>query len=165
MAASTRSLWLIDGYNVLRVSLQNGREGHDTRSWWTEERRRTLLELAARLPEPQAEVWVVFDGQHLTEPRVKGISHKQDELLPRRAGPESVGCVFAPSADVWILQALKARRARRNAQAAKPGCTLRALVVTADRPLASRSRQLGAEIITTGSFVERCRGNLRGSVT
>jgi hypothetical protein len=148
---SAACLWLVDGYNVLRVSMPTGSEEGSLRPWWTAERRTALLELAARLPEPQAEVWVVFDGKHLTEPRTQAVP-RTSTALPSRApalgpGPRSVGCVFAPSADEWIVQALKARDGRSGTA-----------VVTADRPLASRSRALGAEIVSTGRFVERCAG-------
>jgi hypothetical protein len=101
---------------------------------------------------------VVFDGKHLTESRSQALPRSASEPLPLAEGPESVGCVFAPSADEWIVQALKARR---TATAARPGGGLSAsvvTVVTADRPLASRSRALGAEIVSTGRFVERCAG-------
>ena len=161
---STRSLWLIDGYNVLRVSMPTGSQDGAERPWWTADRRTALLELAAHLPEPQAEVWVVFDGKHLTESRSQALPRSASEPLPLAEGPESVGCVFAPSADEWIVQALKARR---TATAARPGDGLSAsvvtvvtgvTVVTADQPLASRSRALGAEIVSTGRFVERCAG-------
>ncbi len=159
---SAACLWLVDGYNVLRVSMPTGSEDGSLRPWWTAERRTALLELAARLPEPQAEVWVVFDGKHLTEPRTQAVPRTSTALPSRapalRPGPRSVDCVFAPSADEWIVQALKARDGRSGTAAARPGCGLGAAVVTADRPLASRSRALGAEIVSTGRFVERCAG-------
>ncbi len=155
---STRSLWLIDGYNVLRVSMPTGSEDDAERPWWTADRRTALLELSAHLPERQADVWVVFDGKHLTESRSQAVPRTSGEPLSRAQGAGSVGCVFAPSADEWIVHALKARRASRDAAAARPGCGLGAAVVTADRPLASRSRALGAEIVSTGRFVERCAG-------
>ena len=170
MGNSTKSLWLIDGYNVLRVSLAAGREDREGRDepppWWTADRRDALLELAARLPEPRAEVWVVFDGKHLTEPQTRALARSQGEpLSQKRNGPAAVGCVFAASADEWILRTLKAHVATHGAPDAKPAHAARAFVVTADRPLASRSRHLGAEIVSTGHFVERCGGDRRETAT
>jgi hypothetical protein len=158
---ATRSLWLVDGYNVLRVSLSPEVAGQP---WWTEDRRRLLIELASRLPErlpaAAAEIWVVFDrrrragdpDERATEVEVSAALASPD------SGPASPHCVFATSADEWIIRALKAQRTDSGLGPARAPRTARRVVVTADRRLASRSRHHGAEIVTTGSFVALCGG-------
>ena len=132
LEGSARSLWLVDGYNVLRVSLPSSRAGHDAGAWWTADRRNALLELAARLPEPRAQVWVVFDGARP--------SPAED------SSSSAVKQVFAPSADEWLLQRV------RETQSSGP-----VAVVTGDRRLAARARHRGALIVSPGEFVARCR--------
>ena len=53
------SLWLVDGFNVLCAALLGGR---DRGEWWTASRRAEVVALAERFEEPDAEIWVVFDG-------------------------------------------------------------------------------------------------------
>lgn len=139
MAAGT--LWLIDGYNVLRVSLSETGAAESDR-WWTAGRRQELIELAGGLAAPADEVCLVFDAQHLSQPR--------EEPSGAPAGPASqpaLRCVFAPSADDWIVAELRARA----------DSFARRVVVSADRKLANRARDRGAEIVSTGSFVALCR--------
>lgn len=133
METSPRS-WIVDGYNVLRVSLSPpGAE-----SWWCEERRAVLCTLASQLPYPSEAITLVFDAKHLTEPQVQ----------PAAEGTRArVRQVYAPSADEWILKALKQRRDLE-----------RTVVVTGDRPLADRARHRGAEIMPTDAFVALCGG-------
>jgi predicted RNA-binding protein with PIN domain len=137
-----RGLWLIDGYNVLRVSLapEPAKPGSPV-LWWTEERRRALADLASRLDEQAQEIVLVFDARHLEQPQIdtQGFHHRQDGR---------VRVVFAPSADAWIVSAVRERRADFE----------NVLVVTADRALGNRARSRGAEIVSTGRFVERCGG-------
>jgi len=126
-AGSEPSIWLLDGFNVLHAGPLGGR---DRSEWWTEPRRDELLEIAARFDDRSAEVWVVFDGPHETEAR--------DEAH----GPHPV---FAPSADAWLLERVRA--------ADDPS---RIAVVTADRKVADRARHLGARVYSPHDFLARC---------
>jgi predicted RNA-binding protein with PIN domain len=127
-AGGSPRIWLVDGYNVLCAGVLGVR---DRRRWWSEENRGQLLELAARFDDAGAEVWVVFDGDRDS------------------AGPEMprLRVVFAAPADDWLLAAVKERAAA--AQVA---------LVTADRSLAERARQRGAQIVPPRDFVRRCLG-------
>ena len=77
---------------------------------------------------------MVFDARQLNEPIA-------EPRAPR------MQLVFAPSADEWIVATLKQWAGSR-----------RAVVVTADRPLADRARHRGAEIVATDAFVALCTG-------
>lgn len=121
-----RQRWLVDGFNVLHVAILQGRSRG---AWWRGEGRRQLLERAGRFAEPDAEVWVVFDGPRAPADAPEG--------RPR--------VVFAPSADAWLLREVGA--------APEPG---RLTVVTADRSLADRARHRGAQVVSPREFLERC---------
>jgi predicted RNA-binding protein with PIN domain len=121
-------LWLVDGFNVLHAAVLKGR---DRREWWRGPARARVLDLASGLPDADAEVWVVFDGEDPDEAA---------ELPPR------VRQVFAPSADDWLV-----RRVKETPRGAPVS------VVTADRELAARARHHGAEIVSPRAFAERCR--------
>jgi len=126
--AVARTSWLVDGFNVIQVGLL---AGGDRTAWWGPARRAELLERAGRLEDPEAEIWVVFDG----------LRPAQDEAAQdRRARP-----VFAPSADAWLLERLRA--------APDPA---QVRVVTADRRLAERARRRGARVVAPGEFLARC---------
>ena len=123
-------VWLVDGYNVLCTGLLGG---HDRSDWWSEARREELLALLAGfdgLGGADAEIWVVFDGAR--EPTGTG----------EREG--SVRVVFAPSADEWLIEQVRA-----HAEVA---------VVTADRKLAGRARHHGARVVSPREFLRRCKG-------
>jgi hypothetical protein len=123
---ASADVWLVDGFNVLCAGVLGGR---DRSAFWTEAGRREVLERAARFDDPDARVVVVFDG-----PR--------PAAAPAGHVPETV---FAPSADAWILGAL--RESGRG----------QATVVTADRRLASRARHRGAQVVAPLAFLARCR--------
>ena len=133
-----RKLWIVDGYNVLRVSLSPSAEA----SWWTEERRTALTAIASRLPYPDDEIILVFDARHLSEP-ITSVPEPLDDS-PRPL----VRHVFAPSADEWIVSRLKHWDNTREP-----------VVVTADRPLRDRARHRGAEIVATDAFLALCGRN------
>jgi len=126
-APAEPSIWLLDGFNVLHAGPLGGR---DRSEWWTGPRRDELLELAARFDDRSAEVWVVFDGPREADAR--------DDLR----GPHSV---FAPSADAWLLERVRA--------AEDPS---RIAVVTADRKVADRARHRGARVYAPRDFLARC---------
>ncbi|MBW2290344.1 MAG: NYN domain-containing protein [Deltaproteobacteria bacterium] len=121
------SIWLLDGFNVLHAGPLGGR---DRSEWWTATRRDELLEIAARFDDRSAEVWVVFDGPREADPR--------DDT----SGPHPV---FAPSADAWLLERVRA--------ADDPG---RIAIVTADRKVADRARHRGARVYSPRDFLSRC---------
>ena len=126
------SIWLLDGFNVLHAGPLGGRDRSD---WWTEPRRNELLDLVGRFDDPRAEVWVVFDGPH-AERAGRGDARGQAQR-PR--------CVFAQSADEWLLARVRA--------AEDAG---RIAVVTADRKVADRARHRGAHVYSPREFLDRC---------
>jgi predicted RNA-binding protein with PIN domain len=127
-AQGSPRVWLVDGYNVLCAGVLGVR---DRTRWWSEENRGQLLDLVERFDDAGAEVWVVFDGER----SFSGLER------PR------LRVVFAAPADDWLLSAVKERAA--GAQVA---------LVTADRSLAERARQRGAQIVPPRDFVRRCLG-------
>lgn len=120
--------WLVDGFNVLHAGVLRG---NDRRGWWREEMRARLLDRVAGFEEKEAELWVVFDGQG------PGGDAERESEWPR--------VVFAPSADEWLLDAVR--------DAEDPS---RLVVVTADRQLADRLRHRGARIVSPRTFLARC---------
>jgi len=127
-------IWLVDGFNVIQVAARAGGQPSNREGWWREPARRALLERSGCLADPEVdpgtEVWVVFDGPHPPpEPLVAGCARG----------------VFAPSADDWILERLRAHP--------DPGGVR---VVTADRPLAERARHRGAVVVGPHEFLDRC---------
>jgi len=122
--------WLVDGYNVIQVTLLGGT---DRSGWWRREARERLVERARALPEHPDRVFLVFDG---TDPKP-----------PPAPGDPGPHVVFAPSADEWILR--RARQCVRD--------RVDATVVTADRRLADRCRSAGARVVQPGEFIAACR--------
>ncbi|HKJ25341.1 MAG TPA: hypothetical protein VKB65_11000, partial [Myxococcota bacterium] len=88
-AGAEGHLWLVDGFNVLHAAVLKGR---DRREWWRGPARARVLDLAGGLPDADAEIVVVFDGEDPDE---------TPELPPR------VRQVFAPSADEWLVRRVK----------------------------------------------------------
>jgi predicted RNA-binding protein with PIN domain len=128
-APQTPRLWLVDGFNLLHVAVLSGRERSD---WWRRPAREQVLALARALPEQDAEIWVVFDGD--------------DPGDAEPGDPQRVRQVFAPSADDWLVRRVK------DTPRGQP-----VAVVTADRQLANRARQHGAEVVSPREFAERCQ--------
>ncbi len=126
------AIWLVDGFNVLHAGLLRGR---DRGRWWQASERRRLVELARRFDDPEAEVWVVFDGSH----------PPAEEIEDAPEAKERVKVVFAPSADDWLLARLRGTP--------EPD---RVVVVTRDRRLADRSRHRGARVATPREFLSHC---------
>jgi predicted RNA-binding protein with PIN domain len=123
-----RERWLVDGFNVLHAGVLRG---NDRRGWWREEVRARLLERVAGFEDAAAELWVVFDG-----PGPGGEAERASER-PR--------VVFAPSADDWLLEAVR--------ETPDPAAVV---VVTADRQLADRARHRGARVVSPRAFLARC---------
>jgi hypothetical protein len=127
-AAPLPSLWLVDGFNLLHVTLLHG----ETRqAWWRRAGRDRVVELVGRFEAADAEVVVVFDGSQ--PPSEDGVA-------------QSPRVVFAAPADDWLLTAVR--------DAPDPA---RVAVVTADRRLAARARHRGAQVVAPGVFAARCR--------
>jgi predicted RNA-binding protein with PIN domain len=131
-------VWLVDGFNVLHAGVLVGR---DRSGWWSEAGRGRLLARAARFDDPEAEIWVVFDGRVPVRP---------DAPLP--SGRTGLQVVFAPSADDWLLA--RVRSAEEPARLA---------VVTADRRLAARAAHRGARVISPRAFLARCGAEPAGA--
>jgi len=138
--------WLVDGYNVLHACLLSGT---DRSRWWQAESRERVLSLAEQLGEPEAEIWVVFDGtgesQETYAPRPELESDRESGRGGRADVTPAVHIVFAPSADDWIT--------RRVRGAEKPD---RIAVVTSDRQLAGRTAHRGARVVRPRAFLELC---------
>jgi predicted RNA-binding protein with PIN domain len=124
-------LWLIDGYNVVCASLLAGR---DRAGWWRSEYRVELLERLGHFEDPTAELWVVFDGG-------------SPEATPAEVAPSRVRTMYAPSADAWLIDQVKAHVATRPVT-----------VVTGDRQVADRARHRGADVIGPRALLGRCTG-------
>lgn len=122
------SLWLVDGFNLLHAAVL--RSGDSRKEWWKSTNRERVVELARGFDDREAELVVVFDGSE--EPRE-----------PVDGGPR---VVFAAPADDWLLATVKA--------APNPH---RVAVVTADRRLADRLRDRGAQVVSPSAFAARCR--------
>jgi predicted RNA-binding protein with PIN domain len=171
LARST--LWLVDAYNVLRVSLAPvspaagpgaAPEGSAEPQWWSEARREHLASLAARLAAPNAEICLVFDARHLLQAHESPQAHSPQAYSPQAYSPQAqeseadeqlahetdgkrIRIVFAPSADEWIVATVKEiQKTKRETR-----------VVTADRVLANRVRSRGATIVPTDEFVALCQ--------
>ena len=127
------SIWLVDGFNVLHAGLLRGR---DRGRWWQASERHRLVELARRFDDPEAQVWVVFDGAHPPPEEAEGSAEE---------AKERVQVIFAPSADEWLLARLR--------EAPSPD---RVVVVTRDRRLADRSRHRGARVVAPREFLSHC---------
>jgi predicted RNA-binding protein with PIN domain len=127
-AMEPRERWLVDGFNVLHAGVLRG---SDRQGWWREEVRARLLARVASFEDTAAELWVVFDGA--------------GPGAPAEAASERPRVVFAPSADDWLLAAVR--------EAEDPA---RVVVVTADRQLADRARHRGARVVGPRSFLARC---------
>jgi hypothetical protein len=125
------SVWLVDGFNVLHVAVLHGPERGE---WWKESTRARLVELARCFREHDTELWIVFDG---SRPLVEAGGENPDAPVVR--------VVFAPSADEWLLARLRTSREPE-----------RMALVTADRKLASRARQRGAQVIAPHAFLALC---------
>jgi len=121
------SVWLIDGFNVLHAGLLGGR---DRSKWWTEAKRRELLDRVERFENIEAELWIVFDGRRQAQ-------ESAEAVRPR--------CVFAPSADTWLVERVR--------EAADP---TELAVVTADRQVAGRVRSRGVQVVSPRDFLARC---------
>jgi YacP-like NYN domain len=122
------SLWLVDGFNLLHAAVL--RSGDSRKDWWKGPNRERVLELARGFDDRDAELVIVFDG---TE-------------APTDASDAGPRVVFAAPADDWLLATVKAEP---NPQ--------RVAVVTADRRLADRLRDRGAQVVSPSAFAARCR--------
>jgi predicted RNA-binding protein with PIN domain len=123
--------WLVDGFNLLHAAVMKSGEPRD--GWWKGANRDRVVALARNFEDREAELVVVFDGA-------------EEPIAASEDGPR---VVFAPTADDWLLAAVKAAPDPR-----------RVAVVTADRRLADRLRDRGAQVVSPRAFAARCQAAL-----
>ncbi len=102
--------------------------------------RERLVTLARHFPDPNAEIWLVFDGSRAPE-------------NPERGEQPRVRLHFAPSADDWIVE-----RVRGEEDASKIA------VVSGDRRLGGRSRHHGAAVVSPRQFLDHCEARAVDSI-
>src|SRR6266581_4183582 len=112
------TLLIIDGFNVLHAGVLLGR---DRAGWWQEPAQRRLIERVGRFADPRyPEIWVVFD-------RRPGQDQRQGAVV---SDDLRIHMVYAPSADDWIVEQVKA--------------------------LCGRARHAGGEILSPRRFLAAC---------
>jgi hypothetical protein len=120
-------LWLVDGFNTLHAVLLGG---EPREQWWRAEQRQRLIDRAAAFRDVDARIRIAFDG-----------SRPADDVR----ADERVAVVFAPSADDWLVEQVRA--------APHPE---RIAVVTGDRRVSGRCRHAGASVVTPAAFLAHC---------
>ena len=126
-------LLIVDGFNVLHAGVLLGR---DRAGWWQVPAQRRLIERVQQFADPSyPEIWVVFD-------RRLGQGHRQGAVI---SDDPRIHVVYAPSADDWIVEQVKALCGQRPVT-----------VVTADRLLRDRARHAGGEILSPRRFLAAC---------
>lgn len=136
------SLWLVDGYNALHAGALRGLPTGDrtaagdgspeTPRWWSGAARERLVTLARGFPDPDAEIWLVFDGPH---------PPPESERGERPA----VRIEFAPSADDWIVKRVRTADDPQSIA-----------VVSGDRQVGGRARHAGAVVVSPRLFLAHC---------
>ena len=131
-------IWLVDGYNTLHAGVLRGLPTGDRSTaspgirWWSSSARERLVTFARSFPNPDAEIWLVFDGPHPAPE-------------PKRGERPAVLLEFAPSADDWIV-----RRVRNSED---PSAIA---VVTGDHQVGGRTRHAGACVVSPRLFLTHC---------
>ncbi|MBW2724990.1 MAG: NYN domain-containing protein, partial [Deltaproteobacteria bacterium] len=97
--------------------------------------RERLVAFARRFPDPDAEIWLIFDGARPAE-------------NPERGERPKLRLQFAPSADDWIVA-----RVREEPDPS------RIAVVSGDRKLTGRTRHHGAAAVSPRLFLDHCTSN------
>ncbi len=121
--------------------------------FWSQSMRQRLVAVARRFPDPNAAIWLVFDG---ARPAAEPLVGERPEVRIH----------FAHSADDWIVNQVKQMRL---AEAAKlPGgettlaeepsgvAPVAVAVVSGDRRLANRARHHGAAVVSPRAFLDQC---------
>lgn len=138
MQASSRqslasNLLIIDGFNVLHAGVLIGR---DRAGWWKETAQRRLVERVERFSNPTyEEIWIVFDRRE----------EKEGAVIDVTSNDPRIRVSYAPSADDWIVEQVRALSGQRSVT-----------VVTADRPLRDRTRQAGGTLCSPLQFLTKC---------
>jgi predicted RNA-binding protein with PIN domain len=137
-------LWLVDGYNALHAALLGGSQSQERRqAWWQAEQRQRLIDRVSSFRDRAASIHIVFDGSRPVVGSGKGEGEGEHE----DAAGTRVAVVFAPSADDWLVAAVREdQRPERIA------------VVTGDRQVAGRCRHAGAAVIGPRTFLAYCEG-------
>jgi predicted RNA-binding protein with PIN domain len=121
------SLFLVDGYNFLHAVVLRGRE---RAHFWSVDNQARVVALVSRSLE--GEVWVVFDAA----------PHNAERLSDAEG---AVRCLYAPDADARILELVGQYAPAR-----------RVVVVSADRSLCDRAKNLGGERRSPWDFAASC---------
>ena len=127
------SLLLIDGFNVLHAGVLTGR---DRANWWQTPAQRRLVERVERFADPLYPVlWIVFDRRE---------RRTSDPQAPEEVTSTDtrIRIFYAPSADDWIVAQVEQQTARCHVT-----------VVTADRLLRDRVRQVGGKLLSPSQFL------------
>lgn len=126
-------LLIIDGFNVLHAGVLIGR---DRAGWWKEATQRRLVERVEQFADPAfPEIWIVFDRRKDKEGQTIGVTSADLRIQVR----------YAPSADDWIVEYVRAHTPQRAI-----------MVVTADRPLRDRVRHAGGALCSPLQFLAAC---------
>lgn len=123
------SLLIIDGFNVLHAVVLVGR---NRAGWWQPVAQRRLVERIEQLGISYPSIWIVFD-------RRPSMAETPEDVT---SDDPRIQVMYAPSADDWIVEAVK----RLSPQQA-------VTVVTADRPLRDRIRRAGGAILSPRQFL------------
>jgi hypothetical protein len=137
-------LWLVDGYNALhcapfRADPAEPARAAGGRPFWSEAMRERLVAVAGCFPDPDAEIWLIFDGPRAAKSPERGEQPKLRQL-------------FALSADDWIVA-----RVREEPEPS------RIAVVSGDRRLTGRARHYGSAVVSPRLFLDYCLLNLESS--
>jgi predicted RNA-binding protein with PIN domain len=122
-------IFIIDGFNVLHAVVLVGR---DRAGWWQPTAQRRLVEHVERLDLSYPSMWIVFDRRPVMNEAPEDVTSDD----PR------IRVVYAPSADDWIVQEVE----RLSLQHPMT-------VVTSDRPLRERVRQVGGFLLSPRTFL------------
>jgi predicted RNA-binding protein with PIN domain len=120
---------IIDGFNVLHAVVLVGR---DRAGWWQPAAQRRLVERVEQLTLSYPAMWIVFD-------RRPSPSEVPEDVT---SNDSRIRIVYAPSADDWIVHEVE-RLAPQHA----------ITVVTADRPLRDRVRQVGGIVLSPSAVL------------
>jgi predicted RNA-binding protein with PIN domain len=126
-------LLIIDGFNVLHAGILTGR---DRANWWHASMQRRLVERVESCTAPAyADIWIIFDRRADTQAEVEDVTSHD----PR------ISIFYAPSADDWIVAQVGELTGQRAIT-----------VVTADRLLRERVRQVGGTLCSPTQFLATC---------
>ncbi|MBI3246680.1 MAG: NYN domain-containing protein [Deltaproteobacteria bacterium] len=122
----------MDGFNVLHAGVLVGRDRAD---WWKAAAQQRLVERVERFSDVScAEIWIIFDR--------RADWHEASAVT---SADTRLAIYYAPSADDWIVEQVRVLAPQRSVT-----------VVTADRLLRERARQVGAALSSPQQFLSAC---------